>query len=164
MLNIQLQPGDLQGDIVPQEDSPTGVQEASITLQPGNSWYSPGGAFRLTLQDSDTNLVWQVVDQATLPPWQQGQALNPANLNWIPVWSPFIQGQGVTQVDMQIDGNLVAYAGRNPANPGFNTNTFQFRHAFLRLQDDGNLVVYDSAGVPRFATNTSVLETPGKNT
>ena len=48
MLNIQLQPGDLQGDVVPQEDSPVGVQEASITLHPGNSWYSPGGAFRLT--------------------------------------------------------------------------------------------------------------------
>lgn len=170
MLNIQLQPGDLQGDIVPQAGSPLSpaVQPVpGISLQLGNSWYSPSGAYRLTLQASDGNLVWQTVDDSTLPPWQQGQPLDPSNLNWVPLWSPFIQNRNVSSVWMQFDGNLAAYVGFPPDGPGQPgigiTNTSGNQSSFLRLQDDGNLVVYTSNGQAIFATNTSVLETPGRN-
>lgn len=160
MLNIQLQPGDLQGDIVPLETSPQGVQKPSITLRPGNSWYSPSNAYRLTFLDLSGELMWQVVDVARLPPWKQGQELNPTELHWLSIWSAFIALKGPTQVDMQIDGNLVAYAGPTAV---FDTRTDQYRHAFLRPQDDGNLVIYDSAGVAVWNTVTSVWGTAGNN-
>jgi hypothetical protein len=65
---------------------------------------------------------------------------------------------------MQLDGNLVVYAGSDPGAPAvFSSRTNGQEHAFLRVQDDGNLVIYNTGGQAVFATNTSALETPGKN-
>jgi hypothetical protein len=162
MLNIQLQKGDSYTDIAPQANTPykSPGGQPSIRLLPGDSWYSPGGAFRLTLQAWDTNLVWQVVDDSHLPPWTQGQALNPAAMNWLPVWSPHIEGKSVTEVDMQVDGNLVAYAGSAAV---WSTSTNGNEHAFLRLQDDGNVVIYNTSGAAVFQSNTSATEAGGFN-
>jgi hypothetical protein len=163
MLNIKLQPGDYQGDLVPQQNSshisPGG--QPSIKLAMGNSLYSPGGGFRLTLQASDGNLVLQSVNDATLPAWGQGQQLNPAALQWTPIWSAKTNGKSVTEADMQLDGNFVVYAGGVPV---FSTGTNGQEHAFLRSQDDGNLVIYDPSGSAGWATNTSAGEAPGNNT
>jgi hypothetical protein len=163
MLNIQLQPGDLQGDIVPQQNSPhiSPGGQPSVELGMGNSWYSPGGSFRLTLQASDGNLVLQCVDDGTLPSWQQGEKLNPAVLKWVPVWSTKTNEKSVTEVDMQLDGNLVVYAGSTPV---FSSKSNGLEHAFLRMQDDGNLVIFTANGTPAFTTNTSALQSSGNNT
>ena len=136
MLNIALQFTDLQcpldvvnlGTAQPQSSpqiknnthkSPGPGNFFSVWLRPGSSWYSPSNAYRLTLQASDGNLVLQVINDSegfisqTTGGWF-GPPLNPNGANWVPVWSPFIQGKGVTEVDFQEDGNLVAYAGSRP--------------------------------------------------
>jgi hypothetical protein len=146
----------------------------SVWLRPGSSWYSPANAFRLTLQATDGNLVLECINDAVLPilPVIGGASdpINPNNPNtalWAPVWSPHIQGKGVTEVDFQIDGNLVAYAGSQAVfatGTNLAPGTSDTQRPTLYLQDDGNLVIYTLGPVARFATNTSVLETPGKNT
>jgi hypothetical protein len=163
MLNIQLSQGDHQGDLVPQLNSPhrSPGGQPSIKLGMGNSLYSPGGGFRVTLQATDGNLVLQVLNDAVLPPWQQGQKLAPPALQWIPIWSAQTNGKSVTEADMQVDGNLVVYAGGTPV---FNTGTNGQEHSFLRMQDDGNLVIYSASGAAVFATGTAAGEAPGNNT
>jgi hypothetical protein len=180
MLNITLQFNDLQSMISPLNLSSAEAQSSpqiknnthkspgpggpfSAFLRPGGSWYSPGGAFRLTLQETDGNLVLQVIDDSSfiLEAVGQGPALNPnTQVRWVPVWSPFIQGKGVTEVDFQIDGNLVAYAGSHAV---WSTGSSGNENSVLEVQDDGNLVIYKTGMVKSFETRTSVLETPGKN-
>ena len=91
----------------------------SVWLRPGSSWYSPANAFRLTLQSTDGNLVLEQLDGSSIGLARvtggPGPALDPNHeMRWLPVWSPHIQGKGVTEVDFQEDGNLVAYAGSHP--------------------------------------------------
>jgi hypothetical protein len=71
-----------------------------------------------------------------------------------------LQGRGVTEVDFQIDGNLVAYAGSTPV---YASGTSGNANATLYIQDDGNPVIYKQGNIPIFATNTSAFEAPGKN-
>ena len=59
-------------------------------------------------------------------------------MRWVPVWSPHIQGKGVTEVDFQEDGNLVAYAGSHAV---WNTGTNGIERPVLYMEDDGNLVI-----------------------
>jgi hypothetical protein len=179
MLNFNLQFTDFQGLINPFNLSSPEAQSSpqiknnthrspgpggpfSALLRRGSSWYSPGGGFRLTLQASDGNLVLQVLDDSSFisGPVGPDPPLDPNAVRWVPVWSPFIQNRGVTEVDFQIDGNLVAYAGSSPI---FNTGTSGNENSTLYMQDDGNLVIYKNGNVPIFATNTSARETPGKN-
>jgi hypothetical protein len=126
-----------------------------IKLLKGNSLYSPGGAFRFTLQ-LDGNAAVQCVNDATLPrQWTTGAALNATtDVQWVPITSFQSQDSGVTEVDMQLDGNLVGYNGAGvafqsgtpgPSNPG----------VFLRMQDDGNLVIYNPDGSMRWMTGTN---------
>jgi len=119
----------------------------------------------LTLQLSDRNLLLQTIVLAS-PQWETGQPLDandPKVVGWVPVWSSRTGQQGTTEVDMQIDGNLVGYAGRSSLVT-FNAKKSGNENSFLRVQDDGNLVIYSSSGVAIFATNTSVLESTGHNT
>ncbi|HTT82679.1 MAG TPA: hypothetical protein VMF67_04290 [Rhizomicrobium sp.] len=156
-LNIQLQPGDIQGDIIPQQDSPKSPDGSpSIRLGPAQSWYSPSGAFRLTMQASDGNVVLQVIDDAKLPPGQQrGESFAASSVPWMPMWATHTANGGATEADMQIDGNFVVYAGNKPI---FSTQIPHSPSSLLRVQDDGNLVIYNAAGSPVFATGTNVTE------
>lgn len=102
-------------------------------LNIGDNLFSPTSAFKLSMQ-TDGNLVLSVIDDRSLPKIgvSGGQYVNV-------IWSSGTGGMGATTVNMQTDGNLVIYAGKNPiwasatqGNPG----------AFLRCQSDGNLVLY----------------------
>jgi len=154
MLNLKLAAGDMQGDMVPTPTSPhiSPGGSPSVRLGIGNSLYSPGGTFRLHLQN-DGNAVLQCIDDATLPrQWQTGQVLDPSTLNWAnPIWNAGTSDRGVIELDMQADGNLVVYSG---AGPIFNSVTENNQGAFLRMQDDGNLVIYSKAGVALWNTRT----------
>jgi hypothetical protein len=178
MLNITLPFSDLQGVLDPVNLATAQPQSSpqiknnthrspgpggpfSAFLRPGSSWYSPGGAFRLTLQASDGNLVLEVIDdfEVNIDALGHGPSIDPNRQRWVGVWSPHIQGKGVTEVDFQVDGNLVAYAGSNAV---WNTGTFDAR-PILFVQDDGNLVIYKFGHLPMWATNTSANEAPGRN-
>jgi hypothetical protein len=181
MLNIALQPGDLQAILNPlnfssaeaqssplknvTHISPGGNKPFSVFLRPGNAWYSFGNTVRLVLQATDGNLVLQVVDDfnvaAAIPFFGgAGPQISPNEQIWVPVWSPGIQNRGVTEVDFQIDGNLVAYAGSHPV---WNSGTSGHENAILVVGDDGNMVIYEQGNIAVFATNTSMNESPGRN-
>jgi hypothetical protein len=144
MLNLALSSGDLQGDMVPTANSPKGLGGVpSVIIKAGHALYSPGGTFRLTFLPA-AGLVIQCVDDASLPNWHGGQPINLSNVNWVTLWTGGgTVDQAILELDMQADGNFVAYAGTNAAI--FNSQTDQHNltsGAFLRLQDDGNLVIY----------------------
>ena len=182
MLNMTLSLGDLQGIVDPFNFSSPQSQSSplkdvthrspgpggpfSAFLRPGYAWYSPGNAFRLALQPTDGNLVLQIVnsfDLGELPSLGgAGSAIDPNALTnlWVPVWSPGINGRGVTEVDFQIDGNLVAYAGSNAV---WASGTSGNENAILYPQDDGNLVIYKTGPAAIWATNTSTLDSRGRN-
>jgi hypothetical protein len=61
VFNVQLQPGDFQTDMVSYDAEDTGH------LNPGNSVYSPGQAFRLSFQAQDGDVVLQRIDDSVLP-------------------------------------------------------------------------------------------------
>jgi hypothetical protein len=150
------------------------ARQAILGISPAGKQlvYSPAGAFRLTLQATDGNIVLQVLDDLSLS-WVGAQNITNApdpvldpnatnSVNWVPVWSPHIQGQGATELDMQMDGNLVAYnkSGGVVWNSASNGN----ERAVLLVQDDGNLVIYAVGMKAVFATNTSARESKGFNT
>jgi hypothetical protein len=142
MINIALSSGDHQGDLVPTANSPKGIGGVPcVSLQPGHSLYSPGGTFRLTFQTPEGAMI-QCVNDATLQ-WQSGKPINPAQMQWVTLWTGGgTSDQVITEIDMQADGNFVAYSGTTPI---FNSQTDQnnlTNGAFLRLQDDGNLVIF----------------------
>jgi hypothetical protein len=169
-------PGDMQGVISPgylqqsnvlnwnTHTSPGIPGQFSAFLGPGISWYSIAGAFRLTLQASDGNLVLESLfldrnsyGNITL---QNDPTIDPNHLlgfsKWVPIWSAGIQGKGVTEVDMQADGNLVAYRGPAPGSPHvWDSRTEGHDNAVLAVQDDGNLVIYDTLGTPIWFTGTN---------
>jgi hypothetical protein len=156
MLNFTLQKGDYQGDMVPNSTDPvhnsTQGGMRSKCLKPGNSLYSPSGAFRLCLQ-TDGNAVVQCVQDSTLPrKWETGQALDPNAITWEkPMWASGTNDQGVTNLDMQVDGNLVLY---NATGVPWNSVTENNPGAYLRMQDDGNLVIYGADGTALWSTKT----------
>jgi hypothetical protein len=156
MLNFTLQRGDHQGDMVPTSSdpirNPTQGGMRATYLKPGNSLYSPSGAFRLCLQ-LDGNAVVQCVQDSTLPrQWETGQALNPNAITWEnPMWAAGTNDQGVIELDMQVDGNLVLY---NATGASWNSGTEGNPGAYLRMQDDGNLVIYGTNGGALWSTNT----------
>ncbi len=53
---------------------------------------------------------------------------------------------------MQTDGNLVLYQS---GTARWNSGTGHFPGSHLILQSDGNLVIYDTTGRPRWDTRTS---------
>jgi hypothetical protein len=188
MLNITVKPGNLQGPLDVVNFSSPEVQSSpikndtgkssgpggpgtggfAVLLRPGNSWYSPGNAFRLTLQATDGNLVLQTIDNFSFgvdPLGGAGAALDPdvPPVRWVPVWSAKTNGQGVTEAAFQIDGNLVAYAG---ARAVFNTGTSGRKESdrpTLFVQDDGNLVIYTAGPKAIWSTKTSALDSQGFN-
>jgi hypothetical protein len=152
MINIALAAGDFQGDMVPVSSDPVdlGGEPAKI-IKAGHALYSPGGAFRLTFLSRDApgggGAVIQAVDDTTLQ-WKSGAPINPASINWVTIWTGGnTAGQEIKEVAMQVDGNFVVYTapGTGPMSAPFNSETEQpidNSGAFLRLQDDGNLVIF----------------------
>jgi hypothetical protein len=63
---------------------------------------------------------------------------------------------------MQADGNLVIYSGAAvPDNAVWSSGSFGHdnQNAFLRVQDDGNLVIYrEDNGSPIWQSGTSVFQ------
>jgi len=121
----------------------------------GDNLVSAKGAFNFVFQATDGNLVLSVFDDASGgfdPIWQAGLS-NPAALSpsALPVsQQPFCVMQG--------DGNFVYYVPDPKAASGkvarWATGTNGNPGAFLRCQDDGNLVVVSLSGAPLWATNT----------
>jgi hypothetical protein len=120
-------------------------------LNPGDNLFSYFGAFVLTLQSQDGNLVLY--------------AFNDASSRWdVPLWS--IVNDGVILplqnpfAIMQTDGNFVVYAEypTYPGNfyPAWYSGTYgrEGQNVFLRMQDDGNLVEYLPGGPPIWASGT----------
>jgi hypothetical protein len=67
------------------------------------------------------------------------------------MWAAGTNDQGVVELDMQVDGNLVLY---NATGVPWNSGTEGNPGAYLRMQDDGNLVIYGTNGAAIWSTNT----------
>jgi hypothetical protein len=132
-----------------------------VRLLPGCALYSPGRTFRLILQASDGNLVLQNADTSSLPGGWPSRPLSPDEVRWDPIWSWRTDNQSVTRVDMQADGNFVAYNGQGHAVKA--TNTAGNFLAFARMQDDGNFIITAADGTVVFQTQTSAQQAPGRN-
>jgi hypothetical protein len=114
-------------------------------LGPDEMLSSPKGAIRLRFQSSDGNLILECIDDSQLPK----EVFRPYWANGVRVSPGHIAG---AKAMMHSDGNFVVsfpssavtWATGTNGNPG----------AFLRCQDDGNLVVYSRDGQPLWASNT----------
>jgi hypothetical protein len=116
-------------------------------LKPGDSLYSPLGAFKLILHE-DGNLVLYHIDDVQIP-----EDITPIllhtdgspDLYHNAIWSTGTNvpsqtaGTGAYCI-MKDDGNFVVYDEDD--KPCFQSGTKGHPGAFLRCQDDGNLVVY----------------------
>lgn len=100
---------------------PQSTLKAGERLYPDTEIRSPSGQFALRYQ-SDGNLVLYGPYGA--------------------IWASDTSGVGGGYVEMQVDGNLVAYPG-NGAEP-WASNTAGLPGSHLRLQDDGYIVIYDA--------------------
>ena len=103
------------------------------TLIPGQSLFSPSGAFFLALQGDGNLVVYKQGDNKAL-------------------WAAGTRDKGGTKLIMQADGNLVLYTAAN--NPIWASNTGGKGQSFARMQDDGNFVVYVQGG-PTWASKTN---------
>jgi hypothetical protein len=125
---------------------------ANDEIGPGDSLYSATRAFRLNFQITDGNLVLGVLDDRTLP-------RDSIDGDYVPMWDAGINllpNVGTGKAIMQEDGNFVVYEFIVPEGsvPAWNSQTYGNPGAFLRCQDDGNLVVYSNTGVPLWSSNT----------
>jgi hypothetical protein len=117
----------------------TAGADAGLFLTPGNVVYSPNRNFSLALR---TNGYLS--------------ALGPDQFS---IWSTPFQGRFIRVIEaiLQTDGNLVLYGPNNAdgtAHPVWASNTGGHPHDVLRVQDDGNVVIYQF-GHPLWATNTA---------
>ncbi len=140
MLNIQLIQGDILTDMAPTSASPhiSPGGQPSIMLGTGNSLYSPGGAFRFTLQN-DGNAVLQCVVDSTLPrKWTTGQPLNATFTDFVVfVTTAQTHDMGVFEVDMQADEISLRTAARarpfNQTLPGIQAHFSECRMTAIWL-------------------------------
>lgn len=107
-----------------------GGQQLSL----GQSIISQNGFFAMVFQ-TDGNLVVQ----KTALGWTK------------PVWNSGTHNKGATHCAMQVDGNLVVYAGKNPL---WSCKTDKHPGSKVAMQNDGNLVVYAPGGAALWASHT----------
>lgn len=128
----------------------------------GDSLFSPMGGFRLHLRN-DGNLVLSIIDDERLPEDLQAvrsHAPETMELYSAEIWSAGtnVPGDGAgagSYCIMEEDGDFVVYDTDN--KPRFRTDTRGHAGAFLRCQDDGNVVLYvrDPGLKAIWATNTA---------
>jgi pseudomonalisin len=110
------------------------VLDQGASLASGSELRSSNGTFRLAMQ-LDGNLVFSRVNGATL-------------------WSSGTQGNAGARAVMQADGNFVVFSSAGmPLWSTGTSNTSPQDRARLKLQDDGNVVIY--ARRPVWATYTA---------
>jgi len=111
-------------------------------LMPGQSWTSPDGRFTLSFQ-TDGNFV---LYQGTKAIWDINKTIQMPS-----PWTPWRAG-------FQLDGNLVVYwksgGYASPETAIWDTNTQGNSGSVLKIQNDGNVVIYNSAGKAIWDTNT----------
>jgi methionine-rich copper-binding protein CopC len=142
-----------------------------VTLLPGQSLSSPNGQYVLTLQ-LDGNLV--EYNQAGTALWASGtqgkgvtEMLMQGDGNLVlydgttAVWASNTGGNPGAYLDVQNIGNVVIYSGTTPIWTAQPTTLLpgQFISSpngqyVLTLQADGNLVEYNAAGTPLWASGT----------
>ena len=103
-------------------------------LNPDDEVVSNNGRYQLIMQ-RDGNLVLYDLEIGHNARW----ASNTQSLNI-----------NVNKCIMQMDGNLVINGSSNAI---WSSNTQGRPYSFLRVQDDGNVVIYQP-GLPAWATNT----------
>jgi hypothetical protein len=130
------------GNVVPVGPQPLfssscGTLKTGEGLQAGSSLSSCDGRFLLAMQTDGRLRLYQVSPSgATL------------------LWTNSIGGLTSDSYSvMQGDGNFVTYTSAVGA-PVWASSTAGFPGARLVVQNDGNVVVYDTANVPRWASNT----------
>ncbi|HUA50101.1 MAG TPA: hypothetical protein VMA77_33020 [Solirubrobacteraceae bacterium] len=149
------------------------------TLSAGQSIVSPDGHYELVMQ-SDGNLVEYIVggraiwashtngDSGSHAVMQAGGNLAVYNPAGAAVWSSNSRGTGCPQLVIQNDGNVVIYSPKaiwathtvqttmepgDVLHPGWSIYS-PSEQLQLIMQADGNLVLYDGAGKPLWASNT----------
>lgn len=140
----------------------------SIVLNRGDSFRSGDGRFKLTLQQDGNFVLYQgnkVLWSANTGP--KYQTVTPPGLS--PVPQTFIT-QGC-YAQFQADGNLVVLGAtgvvgavvqpcQNPSVPMssmgaiFSSNTYQYPGSKFDVQNDGNVVITNTAGRPVWSTKT----------
>lgn len=116
---------------------------------------SAASATSLVMQD-DGNLVQYTTSGSAL--WVRGEMTPPIDESTLRVGQALHQGDSLTSGSgaytfiMQGDGNAVVYG---PSGPLWSSRTDGLGE-FLRLQDDGNLVVYSQFGTPSWAAGATV--------
>lgn len=101
----------------------------NVYLYPGSSIVSPSGVYTLIFQ-GDGNLVLYKSGQ-TKAVWASGSTLC-SPTPYSPLYTRF-----------QPDGNLVVYSSiANTPTAQWDTNTQNHPDAVLKVQDDGNVVIY----------------------
>jgi hypothetical protein len=117
----------------------TAGADAYLILRPGQSVYSPNGTYSLSLDTYGHLSVYG-------PEFDLLAALN---------------NSGGTEAILQTDGNLVLYGqphSDGSLNPIWASNTAGHRGDVLRVQDDGNVVIYQGGapgGNPIWDTHTA---------
>jgi hypothetical protein len=130
--------------------NPDPLQRAQNQLKHGDILFSATRAFQLTFQ-TDGNLVLYGLDDTSLsgalvPPPPQ---LIPSATYTKVIWA---SGTIATSCSMQTDGNLVLYD--QYGGPIWSSATNGNPGAFLRCQDDGNLVMLAPSGTVIGNSNT----------
>jgi hypothetical protein len=141
---------------------PNNPQYGPGTLSQGFGLYSPQQAFRLYLEPLTGNLVLQRAEDDSLGP-QTGAPMPPTGITWTTIWSAEATGNALI---IGIDGSLnlcqleVSDAGMGTGTVEGPTQTFYAGDwpatagAYLRMQDDGNAVLYGPAGNKLWASGT----------
>lgn len=108
-----------------------------------------GASGQLAMQD-DGNVVMVVGGRAVWNNRAPGSdLLSPGT--WLKGGQGLHDASGAKVAEMQTDGNFVVYSS---GTPRWSSGTSHYPGSRLLLQSDGNLVIYDNAGVARWSSGT----------
>jgi hypothetical protein len=137
-----------------------GALPAGLVLSPGgllSGTPTAFGAFDLTIQASDSaqppdSTSASLILSVTSSQLSAGQSLTAGQS----LWSP----SNLYHADLQSDGNFVVYPAGDSSSTGgalWNSVTGGNSNDYLKMQDDGNLVVYSEGGLPLWSSDTGKL-------